>query len=128
MFDLGQSDLKSHKSMSLSGVFRKAGEVCSFGGSLAGSSVAVRPSSSFDYISNTVSPRAALSSQNTMSQIKSNQIYSVSCFHKNKFVTKCLVRRQKYRTNPLKKQEEVKHNHSLQGETLKTQWHCLKLL
>lgn len=31
MFDLGQSDLMSHKSMSLSGVFRKAGEVCSFG-------------------------------------------------------------------------------------------------
>lgn len=40
-------------------------------GSLAGFSVAVRPSSSFDYISNTVSPKAALSSQNTISQIKS---------------------------------------------------------
>lgn len=80
MFDRGQSDLKSHKSTSLSWVFQKSGRGLFLWGSLARSSVAVRPSSSFDYISNTVSPRAALSSQNTVSQIKSNHIYSVSCF------------------------------------------------
>lgn len=80
LFDRGQSDLKSHKSTSLSWVFRKSGRGLFLWGSLARSSVAVKPSSSFDYISNTVSPRAALSSQNTVSQIKSNHIYSVSCF------------------------------------------------
>lgn len=68
-------------------------------GSLARSSVAVRPSSSFDYISNTVSPRAALSSQNTESdQIKSN-LFSKLFLQKNKFATDCVVRRQKYITD-----------------------------
>lgn len=101
-FDPGQSDLKSLKSASLSGVFlRKGCGGLSLRGPQACSSVAARPSSSFDYISNTASPGAALSSQNTMSQIKSNQIYSVSCFYKNKLATGCLVRRQKYISNPL---------------------------
>lgn len=84
MFDPGQSDLKSHKSASLSGVLLKAGGGLFLWGSLVGSGVAVRPSSSSDYNSNTVSPRAAPSSQNTMSHIKSNQIDSVSCFHNKK--------------------------------------------
>lgn len=67
----------------------------------AGSGVPVRPSSSSDYISNRVSPRADLSSQNTMSQIKSNLFSEL--FSQNEFATNCLVRRQKYTTKTLLK-------------------------
>lgn len=51
---LGQSGLKSRKSAELIRSFGRAAEGLLLRGSLAGSSVAARPSSSFDYISNTV--------------------------------------------------------------------------
>lgn len=57
-----------------------------FWGSLADSSVPIRPSSTFDYISNTISPPAAFSS---VSQIKSN-IFS-KMFSQNRFAAAALL-------------------------------------
>lgn len=90
MSDLGQSDIKSHKSMSLSGVFQKAGEVCSLGG-LYLAPVCLS------------GPLPALIIFQTQFNL----------FLSKNFATNCLVRRQKYINSPLQKQEKVQHNDSL---------------
>lgn len=99
MFDLGQSDLKSHKSTSLSGVFWEAGEVCSFGDLWLAPAWQPGPLSAL-IIFQTQFNQGLLSAVKTPSQIKSN-LFSKLFSYENKFSTNCLGMRQTYKTNSL---------------------------